>query len=394
MQSFNFNSREEEVLKLERIISQRKQKIAKQQIIYSLILLTILAGVVYYVALKLMYTEFDGYMQTDYTDMRAEDDLYLMEYYPKVGDMVIPGDTLYSYIFLDEIRDFNDVEEEPSIIVSDRNLRLQSGIFTHDADVLKTRITELKKQIARESHNIQFGLSDNSHKMDLERELEETRTQYNSLINKAKVYDRIGNESNVAVNRSGYKNKLENLTNVNLARYICEHFPEKIIYVVSEDTAVVTKLWYANETSIFKSEGVMQLQKLNLSKSHVSVMAYIPTDKMDKINQNTVAEVIVNDDVSFMARVRLLGARTELLPTELRNSLSRVYTVVAVSLVPEPGQEIPFWAVVNNVPVVVRVKNYDNGSKGKYYDYWYLNGEGLSQETDSLLFSSKDSLNR
>ena len=90
-----------------------------------------------------------------------------------------------------------------------------------------------------------------------------------------------------------------------------------------------------------------------------------------------------------MANVHLLGARTEEMPKELRNSLSRDYRAVIVEFKPEDGQEIPFWSIVNGVPVTVRIDKFMNTSTGnKYLDNWYLKGGTFKPE------SMKELLNR
>ena len=171
MKSFTFQSQQEEELKIERIISERKKKIATQQIIYSSILAIILLGAVYYAYNKLHYEDFDGYVSTEHWMRRAVSDLYIKNCYVDAGDVVFPGDTLYSYVLLDNVLKLYDISNEPSIIAQDRTIRLQSGVNMPDINLLNTRIQELQKQIALENNNIRFGMSDNSHKMDLEREL-------------------------------------------------------------------------------------------------------------------------------------------------------------------------------------------------------------------------------
>lgn len=144
---------------------------------------------------------------------------------------------------------------------------------------------------------------------------------------------------------------------------------------------MVTKVWAPSFSRVFKKEHILQLEDLSYDKSNVQVIAWVPTQDMDKINNNTRAEIIVNDDVSFMASVQLLGARTEDLPEELRNNLSHTYTAVMVVLRPDRDQELPLWAVVDRVPVRVRVKNYDNGKREDGSDYWYINNYGMTEKS-------------
>lgn len=89
------------------------------------------------------------------------------------GDIVLPGDTLYSYFMMDVMTEQANINTEPIIVARNRDLTIRYNSLLQEIAVQKVRIAELRKQISLENHNIQFGLSDNSHRMDLERMLSE-----------------------------------------------------------------------------------------------------------------------------------------------------------------------------------------------------------------------------
>lgn len=166
-----------------------------------------------------------------------------------------------------------------------------------------------------------------------------------------------------------------------LNKYLQE-FPEAIGYSISDDTLIISQRYVTDKTFALKGESLLLTQRLNLAQANVTIETYVPTGKIKHINNFTRAEIIVNDEVHFMAKVHLLGARTEELPTDLRNSLSRDYRAVIVEFKPEDGQEVPFWSVVNGVPVTVRIDKFKNYSSGdKYNDYWYIGGDGFIPES-------------
>lgn len=381
MKSFTFQSQQEEELKIERIISERKRKIAVQQIIYSLILALILLGAVFYAYNKFHYEDFDGYVSTEHWMKRAITDLYIKDCYVDAGDVVFPGDTLYSYVLLDNMLKLNDISKEPGIIAQDRTIRLQSGVNVPDINLLTTRIKELQKQIALESNNIRFGMSDNSHKMDLERQLAETKAELATARQKISAYENIKSETSDEISKSLYTRSISRGQEFVLNKYLQE-FPEAIGYSISDDTLIISQRYVTDKTFALKGESLLLTQRLNLAQANVTIETYVPTGKIKHINNFTRAEIIVNDDVHFMAKVHLLGARTEELPTDLRNSLSRDYRAVIVEFKPEDGQEVPFWSVVNGVPVTVRIDKFKNYSSGdKYNDYWYIGGDGFIPES-------------
>ena len=152
MKDFKYSTTQQEV-EIESILKQRKRKIAKQQIIFSLILTCILAVVALYFVRKIVYTDFDGYIDTDFNDVRAMDDLFVMEVYKDIGDIVVPGDTLFSYVYLTNFKEQEYIGSEPDIISQNRHLWVQYNLARQDIDVLRVRITELKRQLVIENHN-------------------------------------------------------------------------------------------------------------------------------------------------------------------------------------------------------------------------------------------------
>ncbi|MCH5238912.1 MAG: LysM peptidoglycan-binding domain-containing protein [Muribaculaceae bacterium] len=386
MQSFSFKSNFDENQNVEKLIKERNRKIARQQVIFAIILFIIIGLFVWYLIRKGIYTEFDGYVHTEYKDYRAIEDIYLFDQYAEEGDIVVPGDTLFSYTYVNIFGSGNG--SQPDIIVNDRNMRLQRDNAYAEASVLRVRIAELEAQIAREDHNIKFGMTDNSHKMDLERQLAIAKAELTATLNKAYRYGTLHNENkNIIAGGAQYgidfSNEQWGLDHA--LRTLYEQNAPIIRYAIAQDTAIVTKKWATPFSRVFKKEHIIQLEDLSFDKSNVQVIAWVPADDMGKINNNTRAEVIVNDDVSFMASVQLLGARTEDLPEELRNNLSHTYTAIMVVFSPDRDQELPLWAIVDRVPVRVRIKNYENGKRGDGSDYWYIDNNGLTETSKKFL---------
>lgn len=386
MKSFSFRSNYDENQNVELLIKERNRKIARQQIIFAIILLIVIALLVWYFVRKTIYTEFDGYVHTEYKDYRAVEDIYLFDQYTDEGDIVVPGDTLYSYTFTNMFGS-SGIGSEPEIVINDRSMKLQRDNAYAEANVLRVRIKELMAQIAREDNNIRFGMTDNSHKMDLERELAETRAMLQSALDKASRYGNIHHSNRSMIQSTAqygidFSNEQWGLDHA--LRQLYESNAPIIRYAIAQDTAVVTKVWAPPFSRVFKKEQILQLEDLSYEKSNVQVIAWVPTHEMGKINNNTRAEIIVNDDVSFMASVQLLGARTEDLPEELRNNLSHTYTAIMVVFRPDRDQELPLWAVVDRVPVRVRIKNYENGRRDDGSDYWYIDNFGLTEPSKKL----------
>lgn len=340
-----------------------------------------------YVGRKVMYTEFDGYMSTEYNDVRAMEDLFLVEVYKDVGNFVAPGDTLFSYVYLSNFS-HEDFSVESDVVVRDRDSRLQAAFLRQDMNVLRVRIQELKRQLASESHNISFGLSDNAHKLRVEKELAETEEQLKASGRKlAALHGAIGETDEMVTRLSGG----------NIPRFESIRRKEEVMalgllrYSIAVDSGIVTKVGAPDLMTVFKKETIIQTQSFNLNKNNLGVIGYVPVDKMDKINRNTQVEVVVNDDISFTAHVALLGARTEVIPEVLRSNLSRDYVAIAVNFKIDPGQIVPFWVFVKNVPVTVRINNFKNKNKhkSKHPDYLWYDTDGTVIFSDSVALKNK-----
>lgn len=358
MKNFTFSAHDTQ-MDIEHILKERKRKINAQQALFFLILIGILVILVLWIGRNILYTEFDGYINTDLNVIRSADDIYVLETFHDVGDFIVPGDTLFSYVYSHIFYSHESPDSEPTVVVNNRNMRVDYGLAKQDLEVLKVRIKELKRQLETENHNIRFGLSDNLKKMKLEQELAEAEEQYNAQKRKLGVLWNALSQTNTAVKKA-YNNDhgllhVQDMRNVELIKEL-----GLIRYSIAVDSSIVTKVHVPELILVLRGEPIMSLQSFDLHRNNMSVVAYVTPDQMKHINRNTQAEVFVNDDVSFTASVLMLGTRTEEIPGELRNTLSRDHTAVIVVLGVDTGQVIPFWTLVKNIPVRIRVDNYQS----------------------------------
>ena len=358
MKEFSFSA-EDRQNDIESILKERKQKIATQQIVFTLILLGILIIIGLWIGKNILYTEFDGYINADLNTLRHADDIYVLEVNKNVGDFVAPGDTLLSYVYSHIFYSHESTDSEPTVVVQNRNMRVDYGLARQDLEVLKVRVKELKKQLETEDHNIRFGLSDNLKKMKIEQELAEAEEQYNAQRRKLGVLWNALDQTKQAVkktynNNSGFL-RVQDMRNVELMKEL-----GLVRYSIAVDSGIVTKVYVPELTLVLRSEPIISLQSFDLHRNNLSVVTYVMPRDMKHINRNTRAEVIVNDDVSFTASVLMLGTRTEEIPGELRSTLSRDHTAVIVVMGVDTGQVIPFWTLVKNIPVRIRINNFES----------------------------------
>ena len=326
---------------IEYILKGRKKKIARQQIIFIIILFLLILGIVYYVGYRQYYTELDGYVQVDVNRIRASDDIFVLRVMQDIGNHVEPGDTLFSYVFLSNLIERENKNKGIEIVTAYRKSRIELETAVNEIKLTRVKIRELEKQIAQERHNISFGLSNNANKMKLERDLREAREILSSQQGNMELMKNNFNELYQLQIKSGITDTAIQI------QYLQVLEPDKLGSIVR---------YHIN---LFKQEDIMEVQGTDIQSANLYIAAYTPLDKIDKCTYGTPATVIVNDDIHIKAHVRIQGANAVQLPSNLRSNFSRKVMVTLTLLSVDSGQDIPFWALSNGIPVTVRIRNLD-----------------------------------
>lgn len=366
MKDFHFTT-EKEQAEIEQILLERKKKMSRQQMIFLGIFLSIIVIIALYGIKKILFTEFDGYVVVHNVRFRASEDIFVHDIYKHNGDLVKPGDTIYSYVSLNTFHEIGNINSESAIVVKSRDLKLQYGLAYQNLAVLRAKMQEIQRQIELEDHNIRFGLSDNVHKLNLERDYKETEEELKAQQRRLYVLQKAINESKESVDRIGEVSSggitIQNVRNKKKMRNL-----GLVHYAIAADSSLVTKNWISELSLVLRGEDIIETQSFDLAKDNVYVMAYVLPSRAKRLNRGFKGTVIVNDDVKYTATVVSMGARTEDIPEAYRNNLSKDHTAAIAVLQIDPGQKIPFWSLVNGMPVVIRFKNmdYENVNPDEY----------------------------
>lgn len=389
MKNFHFTT-EHKQAEIEQILWQRKKKIAKQQLFFLTLFIFIVFVVILYCIKKVLYTEFDGYVVVHNVRFRASEDIFVHDIYKHNGDLIKPGDTIYSYVSLGWFHEIGDINSESEIVVKSRDLKLQYGLAYQNLAVIKTRLQEIKRQIDLEDHNIRFGLSDNVHKLNLEREYKETEEELKSQQRKLYVLQNAINES---------KNAVDRLNSVNNSGFSIQDVRDKkkmkelgmVHYTIAADSSLVTKNWISELSLVLRGEDILETQSFDLEKDNVYVMAYVTPKRAKYLNRGFKATIIVNDDVEYTATVVSMGARTEEIPEAYRNNLSKDHIAAIAVLRIDDKQEIPFWSLVNGMPVIIRFDNrdYKEVSPEEYLQLTTPRGLKIPEAVKNHLYNKK-----
>lgn len=365
MKEFHFTT-EQEQAEIEKILQQRKKKQTKQQTLFMAIFIFIIGIIALYCVQRVLYIDYNGYVVVHNVRFRASEDIFVHDIYKHNGDLVRPGDTIYSYVSLNWFHEIGNINTESEIIVKSRDLKVQYGLAYQNLAVLRAKMQEIKRQIDLEDHNIRFGLSDNVHKLQLERDYKETEEELKALQRRLQVLQKAINESKDAVDRLGEVSAGFSIQNVRNKQKMKEL--GVVHYTVAADSGLVTRNWISELSLVLRGEDIIETQSFDLEKDNVYVMAYVTPDRAKYINRGFKAKVIVNDDVQYTATVVSMGARTEPIPEAYRNNLSKDHIAAIAVLRIDPGQKIPFWSLVNGMPVLIRFNNkdYENVNPDEY----------------------------
>lgn len=391
MKNFTYRSLEEKE-NIEEILRQRKRRLNRQQVISGTILVVLIAIVALYYGNRVYYTVFDGYVHLDVNRVRTPFDIYLDSVYVETGDLVFPGDTLYSYYSMDYLRQRSSLSDEPGIVARNRDYQLRYNNARQNLSILSNTITQLRAQLSEIDININFGLADRQQKLSLERQLADAQARMRAQRAEVETLARAIDDTRPRGDLLATKDTTAQRTMI-YDDFRSTYLRNSVSYAVASDSSIIVNVLAPEHMIFFEKEEIITMQHLNLQANNLQVVGFIPVDKMDRVTNNTKAEIIANDDVSFRAHMSMLGVRTQVIPENLRSYFSKQNVAVIAIFDVNEGQRIPFWSVASGLPVTIRVKNFDIwGHEEDPNDYlWFTTGEGLTNESLKFHFQKTHS---
>ena len=346
MKNFSYNT-EPQQMSVEEVLLSRKKRLRKQQIVFGCIFAAVLLILAIYVVRRVVYTYYDGYIKLDQNNMRAVDDLFVLRIYKEVGDRVEAGDTLYSYVLIDNLLEHQNVIAVPGMVGDYHKMQVQAELAAAEVPVLRVRLQELDKRLKNEENDVYYGV------LMLQAERKEVEERLKEQYRKIAIYRRMAAKASKDLLQSGYGTDF--LPNApggnNVSQYLVK-------YACAPKDAVVTDIKVAEETVVFHKEGIIDLQHDDYAACNLGVIAYIPSNKVKYINKKGNVEIIVNDDITLKARLSLLGMRVEEIPKHLVSNFAHDIDAVIAYFTFLPGQQVPFWVLTDNLPVRVRTNNF------------------------------------
>ena len=343
---------------IEYIRKKQKQRIAKQQVIFIAIFLLFVSGLLYYIGYKQYYLEFPGNVHVNVKRIRATKDLIVFDMNKEIGDIVAPGDTVFSYMYLDYLMEQENVNKEVDVLINYRKAKIECEEVSNEIKIKEAKIKELKEDIAKETHNIMLGISNNVYKLDLERQLQEVQMDLQAQKNVMKLLKKQLQDMHIALEKSGIEDS--NIQQQYLTHLRKKDFNSDVLrFYVSSDSAIVTEMSAAKKSRVFRSEDIVYMQPLDVHLSNIYITAYVPFEDVKYCTHGTPAELVVSNEICLEAYVAVQGAESVELPPNLQSNFSREIMVNQTIFRLKEGQYIPFWCLSEGTPVKVRIRKTD-----------------------------------
>lgn len=349
MNEFQYNTTPQEQAMADLLKSQ-SYRLARQQIIFALVFFCLIIVLAYYVISRVIWATYDGYISLDESHVTAIEDIYVLNVNKEIGEIVHKGDTLYSYVLLDNILSQYDPNNIPSVVKETQDMELQAKLAREEIPVLQTRLTELKKQKASENSDIYYGLTDNTKRNQLDAEIAEVEEELKKAMNRVQIFANMKNTTyKFMTNRGASAQTIPYST-------VQDSYNKNMIhYCRASADAFVAKIDVTSGMVAFKGHEVMTIQFTDYQSCHLGVITYVPSDKVKFMECPDDADVIINSDLKLKAKLQMVGLRVEEIPKNLQSNFSHDANAVVAYFTFNGNQQVPAWAMSNKLPVKVRV---------------------------------------
>lgn len=347
MQQFAYNSKPKEE-SVEQILHYHHKKLFRQQLVFTCLFVGLLAIGAAWLYRRLAYTYYDGYIELEQNHLRAIDDIFVVHIYPKTGATVRAGDTLYSYVLMNNILAQYNVHSTPEALSDQVKMRAQAELARQEIPVLRVHLRELRKREASERHDIYYGLTGNTAQMALKAQIKEAEVQLREQMQRVALYDTLANHASMRLGASGYGHEfIPNAPGAAL-------YSPFIKYCCAEQDGTVTDVKVAEQTVVFKKEDVIWIQHSDYRSCNLGVMAYIPNNLVHNVVRRRDVEVVVNDEIVLNARLSMIGLRVDEIPRHLVSNFAHDINAVVAYFTFAPYQKVPAWVLTDHLPVRIR----------------------------------------
>lgn len=380
MNNFQFEKDENRPKDALDLLHAQKRKLATQQVIFAGLFIVVIILLGLYLVSRVIFVYYDGYIKLDVNNIRAMQDEFVLKMNVNVGDSVQPGDTLFSYVLLDQVVTHNDVTNEPVFVTRTNDMRMQGRLAQQQLIVLRTQLAELQKQLKSERNDIYYGLTNNTKQNEIKAQIEQVKAQIRETQNKVAIYMSRAYRNYNIVSRYGLVGNGQ--SPMPFSPGLTYYNKAIVHYCVAPAKGFVTRVMNPDLSLSFKGDDIVHLKYVEFDKANLMVMAYVPVDNTRELIEADSVEVIVDKETILHAHLVRVGLGTQQLPDYLVNNFTRDAMVIMAALQFDRDQQIPLWVLNNELPVKIRINKFLQGLKSR---------NRAAKKSDSGAYHTKDS---
>lgn len=355
MKSFTYRSKLDDV---NVVLQRRKKKINKQQLIFNIVLLAIIASLAYYGITKIKYATFNGYVKTSLRVATLIDDAYITDIRVGVGDQVKEGDTLFTFLLANQILEQNNPTRQFTTLMGrNYDTRIHINLINKELELSKLELKEEMKVLDKLKYNAFLGIASNQQVESKNTRIKELQFNIKLKTEEKKLNEQFLKGTDKLTARSQNtialpeEYTLTELLKLNDSKYQseCKHF-------IAKKDAIITDVNMFNAAYVYKKDPILSFQEEKYDDQNLYVETYVFPDDIQYVSVGAEVEILVTKELSFVGVIATIGTKALVLPDHLMNKFSQQVEAVDVRVNFKEGQNIPFWVATTDLPVKVRIK--------------------------------------
>ncbi len=378
MKSINFQRNKS----LIRVVNEPTKKVKKRnwdKLIYSVLLITLLCFLSFYLINKGFFVHAQGQVLIDETHIRLTDDVRLLEYKTKEGDEVCAGDTLFAYAF--------DLDNNHSATTSfgtdgsfslnasggedmwwyKESYNLKKKISLNNIDIEKDNILikSYQKEIKRLTNEVILDVLPKTRleyaqneilRLNTENEkLAAENRELNSLLGTLHPFN---NKAKVSVNKVGgkidSKAAYSILKGATLSNFSGEILSERKFFRTPID-GIVTKINTHQYETALKSEEIMTIHK----RFPTSVKAFFEQEDLRYFKEGDVFTITFPDGTVSQGVLKRFFIATYHMPEEFQKKYESTTRAIAADIYPINAEDADKWRSFHKMSVEITKFKYN-----------------------------------
>ncbi|MEG1571955.1 MAG: hypothetical protein RSC04_03350 [Bacteroidales bacterium] len=338
------------------IIGQQKRKINRQRIIYLVLFWLFIFSVAAYIYNSIQWVTFEGTIKTSNQQITLMDDAYILNIEVKIGDTVHSGDTLFDYLYTQNLlTQKNNLSSQTWIDKEYKDIEQRIAVLNGNLQVLEEQIKVLQREIKIVEKQIFIGVSTKADLTKLTNELRSTQWK-DKLLQQELVLEQTY-FSKIAQQR-GLAEMIRIPSEFTLHDLLQNDFMGYRYSYIAKYGGMVINITSLMGTNCYKQEPVMEIQPSDAYIMNLYVEALVRPNQMKYLKKGDKVEIVITNKDTYIGIVELLGYRTAEIPPNLQNPFEKDATAVLVRIKIQNPELLKPWELLSGLPVELRKKRF------------------------------------